>query len=40
MQLLHLQSIDSPELAGWLKNQQYLLPEIINELFTLMGYDL
>ena len=40
IQLLYLRSDDSPQLAKWLKNQQYLSPEIINELITLMGNDL
>ena len=40
IQLLCLRSDDSPQLAKWLKNQQYLSPEIINELITLMGNDL
>ena len=40
MQLLYLQSTECPQLGRWLKNQQYLSPEIINEFITLMGNDL
>ena len=40
MQLLYLQSSECPQLGRWLKNQQYLSPEIINEFITLMGNDL
>ena len=40
MQLLYLRSTDCPELATWLKNQQYLSHDIINEIITLMGNEL
>ena len=40
IRLLHLRSDDSPQLAKWINNQQYLSPEIINELITLIGNDL
>ena len=40
LQLLHLRSNDSSQLAKWLKNQHYLSPEIMNELISLMGKDL
>ena len=40
IQLLYLRSDDCPKLSKWLRNQQYLSPEIINELITIMGNDL
>lgn len=34
---LQLLLLDCPELNTWLKNQQYMSPEIVNELIGLMG---
>ena len=40
VQLLKLCSEDCPPLSRWLQNQQYMSPEIINELIKLMGNEL
>ena len=40
LQLLHLRSDDCPKLVRWLRNQQYMSPEIINEVIAIMGHDL
>ncbi len=40
VQLLLLRSEDCPTLTRWLKNQQYMSHEIINELITLMVNEL
>ena len=36
-QLLLLQSIDSPQLASWLKKREYISPAIVNEIITICG---
>ena len=40
MQLLRLRGEDCPLLSKWIQKQQYLSPEIINELIKLMGNEL
>lgn len=35
--ILQLRSEDDSELATWLKNQQYLSPDIINQIISLLG---